>query len=87
MFVDVASDIYRQLVVSYNEYRKSGFSEQNITKNFFQENITILSNLRNYFNDNLKKTGNTYKCVYPGISDTYRFHYNYKTYLERNNQN
>lgn len=87
MFVDVSSDIYRQLVVCYNENRKNHFAKHEIIKNFFQENIIILSNLRNYFNDNLKKSGNTYKCVYPGISDTYRFQHNYKTFLERNNQN
>jgi hypothetical protein len=89
MFVDVASDIYRQLVVCYTEYVKSNFTDtsKSVTKNFFQENITILSNLRNYFNDNIKKTGNTYKCVYPGISDNYRFQHNYKTFLERNPAN
>ena len=49
------------------------------------ENITILLNLRKYFNENIKKIGTIYKCVYPGIDESqyYRFQPNYKTYLER----
>lgn len=85
MFRDVSSDIYRQLMVHYHEnFKNRVFKNPGLTKQFVIENITILSNLRNYFNDNLKKLGNNYKCVYPGISDDYRFQYNYKTYLKNN---
>ena len=81
MFVDVASDIFRQMCVKYNEDRS--LVDRTSLTTFFKENIEILKNLKNYFNDNIKKIGNVYKCVYPGICDNYRFHGNYKTHLER----
>jgi hypothetical protein len=81
MFVDVSSDIFRQLSVHYNEnFYNNNFNDCIKTKKFYKENITILSNLRNYFNENLEKTGKTYNCVYCGISDDYRFKFNYKRF-------
>jgi hypothetical protein len=55
-------------------------SKESRIMKFYKENITILSNLRNYFNENLEKTGKTYNCVYCGISDDYRFKFNYKRF-------
>lgn len=86
MFVDVASDIFRQMSVLYHQHHKHRrFEEQSIpiVKKAFEENIVILSNLRNYFNDNIKKIAGVYKCVYPGIADDFRYQHNYKTYLQR----
>ena len=84
MFIDVASDIYRQLSLKYREhYRHRLLHDTPTLYAFFKENIDILVNLKNYFNDNIKKVGNTYKCVYPGICDNFRFQSNYKTYLGR----
>ena len=76
MFCDVSSDIYRQIVqhcarISYQEREK-----------YCNEQIIILDGLVSYFNDNLKKTGKGYKCVYPGIDD-YKWIYNYETYLRK----
>jgi len=81
MFVDVSSDIFRQIVIFIQNNRQSYAI---IVKNFMDENLQILLNLKNYFNENIKKIGNNYKCVYPGIDDQCRFHNNYKTYLKRN---
>jgi hypothetical protein len=85
MFVDVSSDIFRQMSVCFNQNYKKTFTTEgkNILINFFNENITVLTNLKNYFNDNIKKMGYTYKCVYPGICDDHRFVNNYKTFLQR----
>ena len=77
MFVDVSSDIFRQLI----EYIR--INKENVQKIFFDDNLLILTNLKEYFNDNLKKIAKNYKCVYPGIDDKFQFQYNYKTYLER----
>lgn len=87
MFVDVASDIFRQLSVKYHEnYKNRIVLNKDIVSAFYKENITVLENLRIYFNENIKKLGNVYKCVYPGISDNYRFQHNYRTYLQRREQ-
>ena len=44
------------------------------------ENIEILKNLINYFNENLKKIGKMYNCVYPGITTTkYLYVHNLET--------
>jgi len=85
MFVDVASDIFRQMCVCFNEHDRKKFEDQGLTivKKFFIENITVLTNLKTYFNENIKKIGITYKCVYPGICDDHRFVNNYKTFLQR----
>jgi len=86
MFVDVSSDIFRQIILCIETYK---YKEENhdIINKCFTENITILLNLRKYFNENIKKIGTVYKCVYPGIDEQYyRFQPNYKTYLERERQ-
>jgi hypothetical protein len=86
MFVDVASDIYRQLSVRFRDdyNKKRVLLETQGLIAFYKENITVLENLRIYFNENIKKIANVYKCVYPGISDDYRFQHNFLTYLRRN---
>ena len=80
MFVDVSSDIFRQITIFIQKNKQSYAI---ILKNFMNEKLLILLNLKNYFNENIKRIGNNYKCVYPGIDDQYHFHSNYKTYLER----
>ena len=70
MFVDVCSDIFRQILV-------------NNSLEFVKTQIQIFENLILYFNDNLKKIGSKYKCVYPGINPKVVWEYNYETYLKR----
>ena len=78
MFINVASDILRQMVLSYREKNHKEAQE------FLDEQMTILLNLAQYFNDQIKKIGKSYKVVYPGISlPEFRFQNNYETYLAR----
>jgi prefoldin subunit 5 len=65
MFVDVASDIYRQMMT-------------NGTYSFAIEQVDIIKNLIEYFNTNLKKIGKTYNVVYPGITQKYSWTSNLK---------
>jgi len=89
MFIDVGSDIFRQIIIAIQNVRN--LSEQSeVLKVTLKENIQILINLKNYFNENIKKTGKFYKCVYPGISDRFEWVYNYESHIKRNqneNQN
>jgi hypothetical protein len=78
MFVDVSSDIFRQIVLVI----RSRIDNDELKK-CFNENIIILKNLRTYFNENIKKIGTIYKCVYAGIDELYYFQNNYKTYVQR----
>ena len=75
MFVDVSSDIFRQLIVFYQNGGEM--------KNCFIEKLEIFENLKIYFNENIKKCGTSYNCVYPGLTDEYLWEYNYATYLAR----
>jgi len=80
MFIDVGSDILRQIVVFIRKHQptsNSGANAQCIA--FIDENIVILDNLINYFNENFKKIGKIYKCVYPGITKKYHFVNNIET--------
>jgi len=79
MFVDVCSDIFRQIVVYFN---KESYNHEPF-KNFLNEQVVIFENLKNYFNEQLKKCGKSYKCVYPGINDKFSWEYNYESYLRR----
>jgi hypothetical protein len=79
MFVDVGSDIFRQIIVYDNSAASS-----TIKKEFIKQQITIFENLIVYFNENLKKIGKMYKCVYPGISQTYYFVNNILTWKPEN---
>jgi hypothetical protein len=72
MFIDVTGDIFRKIV-----------DKNLITDEYLSEQITIITNLIIYFNENIAKIGKLYKCVYPGISREYSFHHNYVTYLVR----
>jgi hypothetical protein len=89
MFVDVASDIFRQIEVEYRnrgQLRGSGddvISRREEFKSFIYENVIILDNLIVYFNENLKKIGKMYKCVYSGISSEYAFIHNMETFNRR----
>ena len=51
---------------------------------FIDEQILLLNNLIIYFNDNLKKIGKMYKCVYPGINKHNRFSNNIETANKEN---
>ena len=75
MFVNVGSDILRQIVVFSNENIK----KTSECRKFTSENYDILVNLTGYFNENLQKIGKMYKCVYPGISINYMFVSNLET--------
>jgi len=88
MFIDVGSDIYRQIFLSIENHDVSSETKKETLKESLKENIQILINLKNYFNENIKKTAKYYKCVYPGISDGHEWIYNYEAYMKRNkNQN
>jgi hypothetical protein len=79
MFVDVSSDIFRQIIICF---QGNGNSQQHhVIVKCLEDNMIIFRNLRNYFNETIKKIANSYKCVYPGITDTFRFESNYKTHL------
>jgi len=73
MFVDVSSDIYRQMVV----YKRNHDIYE--LKIFVDQNKIILENLVIYFNENLKKIGKIYNCVYPGITKKYSWANNLET--------
>ena len=79
MFIDVASDILRQVVVFVREHRQK--PKECIV--FINENKTIIDNLIAYFNDSFKKVGKVYKCVYPGITSDHRFVNNIETAIRR----
>ena len=76
MFVDVASDIFRQIVMHDDETSIDGF---------LKENVVLLQRLIEYFNESLQKIGTMYKCVYPGISKEYSFQNNIVTWNYKNN--
>ena len=81
MFIDVSSDIFRQIVVFYNTNHRN----KEMCINFINENTLILTNLVEYFNENLKKIGKMYKCVYPGISKNTHWANNIETANRQNN--
>ena len=75
MFVDVASDIFRQMLV-YDGRNSPTFA----TREFINKQLIIFDNLISYFNDSLEKIGKMYKCVYPGISSEYVYQNNIMTW-------
>jgi len=80
MFVNVSSDILRQMI----EYFRSNndFVKCNL---FLDDQMIILNNLIEYFNENLKILGKRYKVVYGGIIiPGYSFQSNIETYKIRN---
>jgi hypothetical protein len=91
MFCDVGSDIFRQIVNKYLDvskqervFRTNTLSDQQKTElcKHLYDQYTILHGLVEYFNENIKKTGKIYKCVYPGINHIYKWKSNYETYLK-----
>ena len=64
MFVNVCSDIFLGI---NTHYRKNKGIE------FITEQYQILNNLIGYFNENMKKNGKKYTCVYPGITTNFTF--------------
>ena len=90
MFVNVSSDILRQMVLETKKIGKTGYKDEDIelsrqlAREFVIEQMGILNNLVNYFNENIKKIGKSYKVVYPGITlPDYRFINNIETYNRR----
>jgi len=77
MFVNVASDLYAQMF----QWCQNNSEEQHKFNNYFIENLKILDNLVNYFNENFKKLGKMFKCVYPGITGTYTLAPNIERHL------
>lgn len=73
MFCDVGSDIFRQI---------SANRQANVE--YIDQQLVIIQNLVEYFNDNLKNIGKVYNCVYPGITREYSRAHNYETYLKKN---
>ena len=74
MFVNVGSDILRQVVIDC-----SAITSKSQLREALKEHTNILVNLTNYFNENLKGIGKTYKCVYPGIATNTTFANNLET--------
>ena len=74
MFVNVCSDIFMEMV---------NYNNKSITViDYVTEKITVFNNLINYFNENMRKNGKKYNCVYGGIYD-YGFVKNYESYLKK----
>ena len=93
MFCDVGSDIFRQIVNEYTVVTNMGvYRSYNMVSpehkerlcKYLNEQLTILEGLITYFNENIKKVGKIYKCVYPGITENCRWVQNYETYLKKN---
>jgi hypothetical protein len=82
MFVNVASDIYAQI----NQYFIKNRSTILTNDPFLKENMDILINLTNYFNENSRKIGKMFKCVYPGITNRYGFVSNLERHLRTQEQ-
>ena len=79
MFVNVASDIFAQI---YQELNKV-YSVTQIELDFLNNNYTILVNLTNYFNENIKKIGKMYNCVYPGFTEKFNYIGNLEKYKNK----
>ena len=60
MFVTVASDIFSQI---YQELRDL-YQPVQVNIDYLTSQYTILVNLTIYFNENIKKIGKMYNCVY-----------------------
>ena len=78
MFVNVASDIFTQIYQFVRNKTSYGIEETE----FINTNYTILINLTIYFNENVKKIGKMYNCVYPGFTDTCTWVNNLETYTK-----
>ncbi len=74
MFVNVASDVFRQIVIHCKKRQKVLEFHAGL-----KQHTTVLENLIEYFNENLKDIGKVYKCVYPGIARNNEFVSNLET--------
>ena len=79
MFVTVASDIFSQI---YQELRDL-YQPVQINIDYLTSQYTILVNLTVYFNENIKKIGKMYNCVYPGFTETYTWVNNLESHIKR----
>jgi hypothetical protein len=82
MFIDVGSDIFRQIIVSTRSLQSR---QERI--DFILEQAIILNNLKKYFNESLQKLGKMFKCVYPGLNENYEFENNIETWNKRIQRN
>jgi len=86
MFTNVCTEI---LILIVN-YKPNNDPLNGTSKDFIQminEQLIIIHNLINYYNDHISRICKFYKCVSPGIStDYYDYHSNYENYL-KNKQN
>ncbi len=80
MFVTVGSDIFSQI---YIELRNATFYKNSPTSTTLMNHYTILIQLTVYFNENIKKIGKMYKCVYPGFTRDYKWTGNLENYLKK----
>jgi len=74
MFVNVASDIFRQIVIECSTKQPVADLRKKLN-----EQSLVIKKLVDYFNENLKQLGKTYKCVYPGIATDNAFANNLET--------
>ena len=74
MFVNVASDIFRQIVIHCNTTLRT----KDLIKGL-NEHTLVIKKLIDYFNENLKQLGKMYKCVSPGIANNNTFANNLET--------
>ena len=79
MFVTVASDIFSQI---YQELRDL-YQPVQVNIDYLTSQYTILMNLTVYFNENIKKIGKMYNCVYPGFTETYTWVNNLESHIKR----
>ena len=70
MFIDVGTDTLTKIF-------ESTTSEEVIV------HTQVFEPLTKYFNESLCRIAKRYKCVYPGISNSYNFVQNYETYLRK----
>jgi hypothetical protein len=86
MFTNVCTEILIAIV----NYKPNNDPLNGTSKDFIQminEQLIIIHNLINYYNDHITRICKFYKCVSPGIStDYYDYHSNYENYL-KNKQN
>jgi len=70
MFIDVGTDTLLKIFEATS-------SEEVIV------HTKVFEPLTNYFNESLCKIAKRYKCVYPGITNSYHFEQNYESYLRK----
>jgi len=78
MIVDIGIETFIKIM----EY---DFGNKSRNLKFIDEIIETTHNLKNYYNENIRKICKFYKCIYPGINEHLNYYNNYETYLRENN--